>query len=116
MRRREFIAGIGGAGVCPVGSRAQEGLPTLGFRRSRSPEDSADLVAAFRQGLGEGGFVEGRNVTVEYRWAHGQYALLDEIAKEFVSRDVAAIVTVGGVPSAQAARDATRTIPIVFSV
>jgi ABC-type uncharacterized transport system substrate-binding protein len=88
----------------------------IGFMSSRSPEDSPYLVNAFRRGLAELGFVEGKSAAIEYRWAHGQYERLAEIADEFVSRKVAVIATVGGVPSARAAKNATATIPIVFSV
>ncbi len=117
MRRREFVTlMLSSAAQWPLAARAQARAPLLGFMSSRSPEDSAYLVDAFRLGLKDGGFVEGRNVTVEYRWAHGQYGLLGEIASQFVSRDVAAIVAVGGVATAQAAKSATATIPMVFSV
>ena len=118
MRRREFIALIGGmAAVGPIAGRAQQHpTPLIGFMSSRSSGGSAYLVTAFRQGLAESGFVEQESVRVEYRWAEGRYELLDAIAKEFVDQKVALIVSVGGVPSAKAAKSATSHIPIVFSV
>jgi putative ABC transport system substrate-binding protein len=114
MRRREFVAGLAVA-AWPLRARAQA-TPTVGFMSSRSLEDSGYLVEAFRQALAEAGFVDGRGVAVEYRWAQGQYERLREIADEFVARKVTMIVTVGGVPSARAAKDATASTPIVFSV
>jgi putative tryptophan/tyrosine transport system substrate-binding protein len=119
MNRRTFLAALVGstAGAWPHGVRAQQPpMPVIGFMSSRSSADSAYLVAAFRQGLAESGIVERENVRVEYRWADGRYERLDLIAKEFVGRKVAVIVSVGGVPSARAAKAATSSIPIVFSV
>src|SRR3712207_5341092 len=113
MRRRELIAGLAGGAVWPLAARAQQ--PTIGFMSSRSLEDSAYLVSAFQQGLAEAGLFEGRNIAIEYRWARGQYERLIEIANEFVSRKVAVIAAVGGVPSARAAKEATSTIPFVFA-
>ena len=115
MRRREFMA-ISGAALWPVCVRAQQQVPVIGFMSSRSPEESAYLIGAFREGLEEAGFVEGRNATVTYRWAQGQYERLIKIANDFVTQNVAVIVTVGGVPSARAAKEATAVIPTVFSV
>jgi putative tryptophan/tyrosine transport system substrate-binding protein len=116
--RREFITLLGGAAAaCPLAVRAQQpAMPVVVFMSARSPEDSAHLVAAFRRGLGEGGFVEDQNVALEFRWARGQYDRLPALAAELVSRRVAVLVAVGGDPSPVAAKQATSTIPIVFGV
>jgi putative ABC transport system substrate-binding protein len=100
----------------PLAARAQQPLPVIGFFSSRAPEDSVHLMAAFHKGLGEIGFVDGRNVTVETSWALGQYDRLPAMAAELVRRQVAVIVAVGGEPAALAAKAATSTIPIVFSI
>jgi ABC-type uncharacterized transport system substrate-binding protein len=89
-------------------------MPVIGFMSSRSPEDSTHLLAAFRQGLGETGFIEGQNVTIEFRWARGQYQRLPVFAADLVSRQVAVFTAVGGETSALAAKQATSTIPILF--
>jgi len=91
-------------------------MPVIGFMSARAPEDSAHLLAAFRRGLAEGGYVEGQNVSVEFRWARGQYDLLPAMAADLVSRRVSVLVAVGGDPSPRAAKRATSTIPIVFGV
>jgi putative tryptophan/tyrosine transport system substrate-binding protein len=115
MRRREFIALIGGAtAVWPARGRAQGPLPVIGFLNSRSPDDSAYLVRAFRSGLLETGYIEGQNVRVEYRWARGQYDQLPAMAAELTKIPVAAIAATGGEPSGLAAKAATSIIPIVF--
>jgi putative tryptophan/tyrosine transport system substrate-binding protein len=116
MRRREFITLIGGAAVAwPLVARAQQpAMPLVGFMSARSPGDSAHLVAAFRRGMGEGGFVEGQNVAVEYRWANGEYDRMPALAADLVNRRVAVLVATGGDVSALAAKRATSTIPIVF--
>src|SRR6266699_2812299 len=117
MRRREFMATLGGAVAWPLAARAQQpAMPLIGFMSSRSPEDSAHLVAAFRRGLGEGGFVEGQNVAIEFRRARGQYERLPALAAELVSNRVVVLVAVGGDPSPVAAKQATSTIPIVFGI
>ena len=118
MRRREFVSLFGGAVIAlPVAARAQQAaMPVIGFMSPRSPEDSVPLVAAFRQGLGEIGFVEGQNIAIEFRWARGQYDLLPALAAELVRRRVAVLAGLGGDPSALAATRATSTIPVVFGI
>jgi len=118
MKRREFIVLLGGAATAwPLAARAQQSpMPVVGFMSARSPEDSAHLVAAFRRGLGDSGFIEGQNVAIEFRWAHGQYDRLPALADELVRRQVNVLVAVGGEPSPLAAKRATSTIPIVFGI
>jgi putative ABC transport system substrate-binding protein len=115
MKRRKFISLLGGAIAWPLAARAQQpAMPAIGYLSSLSPGGNAPRLAAFRAGLKELGFVEGRNVTVEYRFAHGQYDRLPAMAKELARRPVAVLVAVGGEPSSLAAKAATSTIPIVF--
>jgi putative ABC transport system substrate-binding protein len=116
MNRREVITILGGAGAAwPLGARAQEPeRPVIGFLSSRSSDESAYLIATFRRGLAENGYVDGQNVTVEFRWADGQYDRLPALAAELVRRPVALLVTTGGDPAVLAAQAATSTIPIVF--
>jgi putative tryptophan/tyrosine transport system substrate-binding protein len=115
MRRRDFMAGLGIAAALPLVARAQQAMPTIGFLSSRSPGESDAVAAAFRQGLADAGFIVGRNVAIEYRWAEGRYDRLPALAAELVGMHVAAILSAGGPPSALAAKKATTTIPIVFS-
>ena len=115
MRRREFISLIGGAAAAwPLAARAQA-LPVIGFMSARSPEDTVQVLAAFHKGLGDGGFVNGRNVSVEYRWARGDYGRLPALAAELVQQRVIVLVATGGDASARAAKEATATIPVVFN-
>jgi putative ABC transport system substrate-binding protein len=115
MRRREFIAGLGGAAVVwPAGAPAQHTLPVIGFLSSASPDQDAGRLRGFRQGLSEAGFIEGRNVAIEYRWAEERNDRLPVLAADLVRTQVAIIVQAGQVLGALAAKAATKTIPIVF--
>src|SRR6187551_3821200 len=116
MRRRDFITLLCGAGAAWAfsGRAEQPTRPVIGFMSTRSPDDTGLVLQAFLKGLGEAGSFDGQNVTIEYRWARGDYSRLPTFAAEFVQRRVNVLVATGGNASALAAKHATATIPIVF--
>jgi putative ABC transport system substrate-binding protein len=116
MRRREFIAALGGAAAWPFGVRAQRQMPLVGFLNSASPDTYRFNADSFREGLAKAGFVEGHNVRIEERWARGDYGALPNLAAELVAAGVVAIAATGDVASARAAQLASKTVPVVFTI
>jgi putative tryptophan/tyrosine transport system substrate-binding protein len=116
IKRREFIGALGGAAAWPMAARGQQRpMPVIGVLKPGYPRSNAPLAAAFRQGLGETGFVEGRNVSIEYRWAEGQFERIPTFAADLVQRQVA-VIFAGGPPTVRALKTLTTTIPVVFSM
>src|ERR1700720_4646374 len=114
VRRRDFIVTLGGAATWPLVARAQQHtIPVIGYLSGFAPDAFAQTLGAFREGLGQTGYFEGKNLAVEYRWAEGRYDRLPAMAAELVARQVAVIAAVGAEPSGLAAKAATSTIPIV---
>jgi putative ABC transport system substrate-binding protein len=113
--RRVFVAGLGAA-AWPVAARGEPSVPLVGFLCTQSPKGFARYVATFRQGLQETGFVEGKNVAIEYRWGEGDYGRLPALVARLLERQPAVIAATGGTPAAAAAKAATKTVPVVFEV
>src|SRR6266403_3078636 len=116
VRRREFITLLGGAAAWPLAAQAQQPMPLVGFLNSASPETYRFNADSFREGLTKAGFVEGRNVRIEERWARGDYGALPTLAAELVATGVVAIAATGDVASARAAQLASNTVPVVFTI
>jgi putative ABC transport system substrate-binding protein len=116
--RRELLAALGGAAAAwPLAARAQQPrIPVVGYLNSRGPDDAAHLATGFRRGLRDGGFIDGQNVRIAYRWGRGQFETLKGMAEELCRIPVAVLVATGGEPAVMAAKAATSTIPITFAM
>src|SRR5262245_62656497 len=117
MRRREFSTLLGAAAAWPLTARSQQSaMPVIGFLSSLAPSDLGLVVPGFYQGLNGVGFIEGRNIAIEYRWAQGDYQRLPALSTELVNRRVSVLAAISGTPAAMAAKAATTTVPIVFAI
>src|SRR5437879_13732956 len=116
MRRREFIGVLAGAVAWPRVARAQQQMPLVGFLNAASPNTYRFNADSFREGLARAGFIEGRNVRIEERWANGDYQALPTLAAQLVAKGVVVIAATGDVASARAAQSASRTVPVVFTI